>query len=603
MGDTTSTPSGYDYVRHISEGGFGTVIEVSENLTGEHFAVKMMRCISETDKERIRREVHRLQTFVHPHIVGLKEVGAMENAQAIVMELGGPSLAQLVKSHSERGVLIDRHIVYQVMVDISSALCFMHNHPKERTAHGDVKLENILQFGEYHAKLCDLGAAESEDVSSTRGVMSMQYVSPERLEDPTGRASGSGDVWALGIVLHFLLFGKSPFRSTHAAGLIREIVSFKPKQIGKSCGEKERKLLMRMLDPDCGSRLTSTQLVESSILRRLINTTEAGWKLSEMKSKETEKRVGELTKEKQTLQDQLKKEQKGREESTRERLQLMKTIEDMEAQMRTAQIDGKHLVIQEQDPERVVKRRTGTFAIEWLPAIGFSLSGSVFTRIGGPHPNLVSMSFEKVVFRISFTIGRLTDSARFGIVASSQTDKVKEGSNFTSLLGGAGWDVFDRYRDAVQNYKYHSKGFACAAAKRGQRVVLEADGRDGKRSLKLSQDGETQPVFFSNIPVPFRFAISLIGNDDSDELKSLILLCVVSGCDVTMAAEAERVTCSIVVPVISTDAPSCLIRGSSRVNELSFEDERTSYHVPLITNNIGDVWVAVGVIDPPQTRF
>ncbi|KAK2953363.1 hypothetical protein BLNAU_11648 [Blattamonas nauphoetae] len=190
MSETISVPPGYRFLRNISEGGFGSVVEVEENSSGEHYAVKMMRCMSSKDKERIDREVHRLRTFVHPHIVGLKEVIAMENAQAIVMELGEQSLAQVVKSHSERGVLIDR----------------------------------------------DLGAAESEDVSSTRGVMSMQYVSPERIEDAKGRASGSADVWALGIVLHWLLFGKSPFRSAHAPGLIREIGSFKASKIEKSCG-------------------------------------------------------------------------------------------------------------------------------------------------------------------------------------------------------------------------------------------------------------------------------------------------------------------------------------------------------------------------------
>ncbi|KAK2952739.1 hypothetical protein BLNAU_12388 [Blattamonas nauphoetae] len=55
----------------------------------------------------------------------------------------------------------------------------------------------------------------------------------------------------------------------------------------------------------------------------------------------------------------------------------------------------------------------------------------------------------------------------------------------------------------------------------GQRVVLEADGRDGKRTLKLSQDGETQPVFFTNIPVPFRFAVCIYRENGAVELESV----------------------------------------------------------------------------------
>ncbi|KAK2959596.1 putative CBL-interacting protein kinase 17 [Blattamonas nauphoetae] len=558
MSDPISVPPGYRFLRNINDGGFGSVVEVEENSTGEHFAVKLVRCTSDKDRKRIEREVNRLRTFVHHHIVRLKEVVKMENMQAIVMELGEQSLAQVVKSHSECEVLIDRHIVYQVMVDISSALCFMHNDAGERTAHGDVKLENILIFGDGHAKLCDLGAAESEDVSSTRGVMSMQYVSPERIEDAKGRATGSSDVWALGIVLHFLLFGKSPFRSEHAAGLIREIGSFQPSQIGRSCGEDERDLLKRMLDPDCGSRLTSKQLAESSILRCLINTTGAGWKLSEMKSRETEKRFGDLevalrssetkvaelhnqlTKEQDQsnqLKQKLENDKKEKEELETERNELKRKMEEIEGMMQGAQPkakDGKdeetkrtgrwfETFLPRRTEMQANRSRNGADSIEWFQADGYSRSGSVFTRTGGDYPTLLSFSFRKVVSRFTFTFRRITVSTFIGFATSFETEKVKYGwVSLTNLLGGAGWDVFEDERSAHQFWKDYSRGSACAAGKKGQRVVLEADGRDGKRTLRLSQDGETQPTFFSNIPVPFRFAIVLQGIDDSVSIESVV---------------------------------------------------------------------------------
>ncbi|KAK2952946.1 putative Protein kinase domain containing protein [Blattamonas nauphoetae] len=555
MSGTVSVPPGYRFLRNINDGGFGSVVEVSENSTGEHFAMKLMRCTSDKDRKKIEREVKRLRTFVHPGIVELKEVIAMENMQAIAMELGEQSLAQLVKSHSERGILIDRHIVYQVMVDISSALYFMHNHPKERTAHGDVKLENILLFGDGHAKLCDLGAAESEDVSSTRGVMSMQYVSSERINDPQGRASASSD---------------SPFRSEHAPGLIREIGSFKATQIGRSCGKNERELLMRMLDPDCGSRLTSKQLVESRILRCLINTTEEGWKLSEMKSRETEKRVGDLediirdfkakvaelqtqlkeeqaarrmeqealTKEKDRtvqLENQLKEEKANnlkkvnelielRNEQKMEQTTRQKDKEESEKEQNEQQEETIQPV-QEQRGERVdeqvVSNRIRAHLIEWYRSDHWSLSGSVFTLTGGYHPTLLSFSFGKVIARFTFTFGRNPDWNRIGIIASSRTEFVQSGFAFTSEEGGAGWNLCDRFRDACQRGKESHKRSACKAVAVGQRVVMEADGREGKRTLKLSQDGETQPVFFSNIPVPFRFAIRLSRIEDSVSIESV----------------------------------------------------------------------------------
>ncbi|KAK2960645.1 putative Protein kinase domain containing protein [Blattamonas nauphoetae] len=162
----------------------------------------------------------------------------------------------------------------------------MHNHPTERGSHGDVKLENILLFEHNHAKLCDLGAVESEDVSTSRGEMSLQFVSPERLTSETGRATPESDVWSLGIVLHWLLFGEPPFKGQNMMKLLQEIESFKATDIGNSCGEEERNLLMRILDPDPMSRLTSKQLSQTTLIRCLLNTKEAFWRLFDENEKE-----------------------------------------------------------------------------------------------------------------------------------------------------------------------------------------------------------------------------------------------------------------------------------------------------------------------------
>ncbi|KAK2947593.1 hypothetical protein BLNAU_17498 [Blattamonas nauphoetae] len=88
------------------------------------------------------------------------------------------------------------------------------------------------------------------------------------------------------------------------------------------------------------------------------------------------------------------------------------------------------------------------------------------------------------------------------------------------MKGGAGWNCYPTIRISRQNNKESHEGSACKAGAVGQRVVMEADGRGGKRTLKLSQDGETQPVFFSNIPVPFRFVILPSTKGNSVEIVS-----------------------------------------------------------------------------------
>ncbi|KAK2953898.1 putative CAMK/CDPK protein kinase [Blattamonas nauphoetae] len=286
MSKPVKVPDGYTFMRSISSGGFGSVVELMKNSSQKHYAGKMIPCMTSKDEERIDREVNRLRKFTHPGIVGLKEVSSMDNIKVIVMELGGQSLADMVRDHTSRGVLVARDVVYRVMADISSALSLMHNDSSGATAHGDVKMENILLFPGGHFKLCDLGAVESEDVSSTRSVMSQLYVSPERMESETGRATCSSDVWALGIVLHWLLFGEPPFKSQNAARLFREIGSFRVSMIGSSCGGEERALLMRMLDPNPETRVTSRQLCSFGVFRCLVNTLSALWRLKDADDKE-----------------------------------------------------------------------------------------------------------------------------------------------------------------------------------------------------------------------------------------------------------------------------------------------------------------------------
>ncbi|KAK2960298.1 putative Calcium/calmodulin-dependent protein kinase type II alpha chain [Blattamonas nauphoetae] len=502
MTNVIEVPDGYSFVKPISSGGFGSVVEMIENSTQEHYAGKMIPCVTPKDTERIDREVNRLRKFAHPGIVKLKEVATMGNMKVIVMELGGQSLSEIVKDYTSRKALMPRDVVYRVMVDIASALAMMHSEEGGRTAHGDVKLENILLFAGGAFKLCDLGAAESEDVSSTRSVMSQLYVSPERMESETGKATCSSDVWALGIVLHWLLFGEPPFKSQNAARLFREIGSFKVSMIGESCGGEERALLMRMLDPNPETRVTSTQLCSFGMFRCIVNTTSALWVLKDADEK--------------TLQDAIKKILEMEAELTKIKEKLAKSESvRIEAQAQVKRLEQRQFH-QPQPPPQV-----GAAAIAPVDSTKWTVSGNVFTKKGKSYTTLLSSIFGTTVARLSFTIrAGPNNSFAVGIISSSLRNKALT-FYFPNLKGGAGWELHQDFRYAIQNNKLTNEGSACLSGRKGQRVVLEADGREGKRTLKMSQDGQTQQVFFTNIPVPFKFAVYIFEKSDAVEIESV----------------------------------------------------------------------------------
>ncbi|KAK2945411.1 putative Carbon catabolite-derepressing protein kinase [Blattamonas nauphoetae] len=294
MTDSIQVPDGYSFVRIINSGGFGTVVEMIEKSTNTHYAGKIVQCLTQKHKDRFDREVGRLKTFSHPRIIKLKETLTMEGRQVMVLELGGRSLAEVVQDYAQRHVPMPPDEVYRVMEDISSALEMMHEHESGRTAHGDIKIENILMDADGHAKLCDFGAAESEHVNSSRSVMSELYVSPERMDSETGKATCEADVWALGVILFWLLFGEPPFKSQNTARLIREIGSFKATSIKNTCGEEERALLMRMMDPSADSRITCRQLRLSKSFQCIVNTLEGVWKLKDAELKEQSARFADV---------------------------------------------------------------------------------------------------------------------------------------------------------------------------------------------------------------------------------------------------------------------------------------------------------------------
>ncbi|KAK2949756.1 hypothetical protein BLNAU_15330 [Blattamonas nauphoetae] len=508
MTEVFEVPDGYSFVRTISSGSFGSVVEMIENSTQIHYAGKMIPCMAAKDKERIDREVNRLLQFAHPGIVKLKEFTLMGNMKVIVMELGEQSLADIVRDHTSRGVLVAREV-------------------------------------------CDLGAAESDDVSSTRSVMSQLYVSPERMESETGRATCSSDVWALGIVLHWLLFGEPPFKSKSLLKLGQEISSFRVSQIGSDCGGEERALLMRMLDPNPETRVTSRQLCSFGVFRCLVNTPSALWRLKDVEDKEhldkeekwitseqglhlekekLKKAEIELRSEMKKLKNELEMEKNARKLDQERIIRLERELAESKSNQTQPPLQSSPhssgvrsngpLASSAARHGTVGRSQIGAVVIELFKQRRWKVSGNLFTKGRGDGVSLVSFEFGAEVARMSLTIRKgPNDSFIVGIISSHLSNKALT-DTFTYLTGGAGWDLYPNSRDAKQNSKRANRQSACLGGREGQRVVLEADGREGKRTLKLSQDGETQPVFFTNIPVPFRFAVYMWRGHDAVEIQS-----------------------------------------------------------------------------------
>ncbi|KAK2944045.1 hypothetical protein BLNAU_21044 [Blattamonas nauphoetae] len=237
------------------------------------------------------------------------------------------------------------------------------------------------------------------------------------------------------------------------------------------------------------------------------------------KMEEMQHKMDEMEKEHRETQTELKRqfEQNKLKIELGDEYQQLKLEQEAERKRREDEEEAeRQRREEEEEAERKRLSKTGAAAIEWFDRSHFTLSGSVFTNTS--CSNLLTAVFGPVVVRFTLVIKKMgVNWLGIGVASVAQTDQLKSGDRFWNLPQATGWNVRDR--EYFQNSNTTHSGTACEKGVDGQRVVLEADGREGKRTLRLSQNGQTQPTFFSNIRVPFRFVARI--NTHSVEIESV----------------------------------------------------------------------------------
>lgn len=156
-----------------------------------------------------------------------------------------------------------KHIIYNVLI----ALNDMHS---KGFCHQDIKLENILLFGdESTAVLADFGSAEKindgEKSSSILG--SIFYLAPEILTSKLH--DKSADMWALGVTLFILLSGELPFVGRNAKQFMNDIESRLNENNNllselANISQEGKDLVSALLRIDPEKRITASEALKSS---------------------------------------------------------------------------------------------------------------------------------------------------------------------------------------------------------------------------------------------------------------------------------------------------------------------------------------------------
>ena len=220
-------------IRLLGRGGMGEVWLASQaDGRGEReIALKLPTIYlhSEVWRERFRRERDILAKLAHPNIARLVDAGVSEEAGSrgqpyLAMEyIEGDSLTDFVTS--EKLSIEERLNLFR---QILAAVAYAHH---QLVVHRDLKPANILVDKSGQVKLLDFGIAKLlGDNTAANGaadltrlgdrVMTLRYAAPEQVSD--GVISTATDTYALGVILHELLTGLSPYRPVREARAFTE---------------------------------------------------------------------------------------------------------------------------------------------------------------------------------------------------------------------------------------------------------------------------------------------------------------------------------------------------------------------------------------------
>ncbi len=199
---------GYQIVRRIGSGKYGSVWLAREQNTGKHVAIKFFLHRHGVDWNLLRREVEKLAAlYTSRYIVRLVAVGWDHDPPYFVMEyLEHGSLAQRL----EQGPLAATETV-RIATRVAQALVHAHG---SGILHCDLKPANVLLDPDWEPRLCDFG--QSRLLEEDRPALgTLFYMAPEQA-DLKAVPDARWDVYALGALLYHMLCGEPPYRSEAA---------------------------------------------------------------------------------------------------------------------------------------------------------------------------------------------------------------------------------------------------------------------------------------------------------------------------------------------------------------------------------------------------
>jgi serine/threonine protein kinase len=201
----------YQIEEIIGKGGSGVVLRAFDRTGQVVVALKVLKPELATDakwEKRFSRELRLARPIQHPNVCRIFDIGEAGGQRFLTMELarGGSLRDELKRGRSAPRPFVER------LADAQAAIAGLAAIHAAGIVHRDFKPDNLLRMADGRLVLSDFGLAT--DAANEPGVTVLigtpHYMAPEVLAGEP--ATTRSDVWALGVVLHEIFFGRRPER-------------------------------------------------------------------------------------------------------------------------------------------------------------------------------------------------------------------------------------------------------------------------------------------------------------------------------------------------------------------------------------------------------
>jgi tetratricopeptide (TPR) repeat protein/tRNA A-37 threonylcarbamoyl transferase component Bud32 len=296
---------------HHDQGGLGVVYIAHQEELDRTVALKRIRPdrLREAAKRRFLREAALTARLQHPGIVPIYGLGQDDGGPFYTMPfIAGRTLQQAIEDlHRDESSRRDPgrwglrlRGLLQPFVTACNTVAYAHD---QGVVHRDLKPSNVMlgpygetlvldwglakRLGGDEAASDDGGAAPPpgpswEEVTATGEVLGTPlYMSPEQARgEPAGPA---GDIFSLGLFLHAILTGRSPFEAPNARGrgwleAVRAAAIVPPRQRDPRVPRALEAICLKALAPRAEDRYASARDLAEDVTRWLADEPVAGWR-------------------------------------------------------------------------------------------------------------------------------------------------------------------------------------------------------------------------------------------------------------------------------------------------------------------------------------